>query len=50
MPLPMWHYSGQDTIGLVKKYKDISDYYKSITTEYLDATFVKNHDQTTAVN
>ena len=38
--------SGQDTIGLVKKYKDISDYYKSITTEYLDATFVKNHDQT----
>jgi len=39
-------YSGQDTIGLVKKYKDISDYYKSITTEYLDATFIKNHDQT----
>ena len=38
--------SGQDSIGLVKKYKDISDYYKSITTEYLDATFVKNHDQT----
>ena len=39
-------YSGKDTIGLVKKYKDISDYYKSITTEYLDATFIKNHDQT----
>jgi glycosidase len=38
--------SGQDSIGLVKKYKDISDYYKSITTEFLDATFVKNHDQT----
>ncbi|HEX6223082.1 MAG TPA: alpha-amylase family glycosyl hydrolase, partial [Chryseolinea sp.] len=38
--------SGMDTIGLVKKYKDISDYYKSITTEYLDATFIKNHDQT----
>jgi alpha-amylase len=38
--------SGLDTIGLVKKYKDISDYYKSITTEYLDATFIKNHDQT----
>lgn len=38
--------SGVDTIGLVKKYKDISDYYKSITTEYLDATFIKNHDQT----
>jgi alpha-amylase len=31
---------------LVKRYKDIRDYYKSITTEYLDATFVKNHDQT----
>ena len=39
-------YSGKDTIGLVKKYKEISDYYKSITTEYLDATFIKNHDQT----
>jgi len=39
-------YSGMDTIGLVKKYKDISDYYKSVTTEYLDATFIKNHDQT----
>ena len=38
--------AGMDTIGLVKKYKDISDYYKSITTEYLDATFIKNHDQT----
>lgn len=39
-------YAGMDTVGLVKKYKDISDYYKSITTEYLDATFIKNHDQT----
>ncbi len=38
--------NGIDTIGLVKKYKDISDYYRSITTEYLDATFIKNHDQT----
>ncbi len=38
--------SGMDTIGLVKKYKEISDYYRSITTEYLDATFIKNHDQT----
>lgn len=37
---------GRDTIDLVQKYKDIRDYYKSITTEYLDATFVKNHDQT----
>ena len=38
--------SGIDTIGLVKKYKDISDYYRSITNEFLDATFIKNHDQT----
>jgi glycosidase len=29
----------------VKKYKEISDYYTSITNEFLDATFVKNHDQ-----
>ncbi len=38
--------AGKDTINLVKKYRDIRDYYKSITNEYLDATFVKNHDQT----
>jgi glycosidase len=38
--------TGSDTVGLVKKYKEISDYYKSITTEFLDATFIKNHDQT----
>jgi alpha-amylase len=38
--------AGRDTIGLVSRYKDIRDYYKSITTDYLDATFVKNHDQT----
>lgn len=38
--------AGQDTIGLVKRYKKIRDYYKSITADYLDATFVKNHDQT----
>jgi glycosidase len=37
--------AGQDSIGLVKKYKEISDYYTSITKEFLDATFVKNHDQ-----
>jgi glycosidase len=37
--------AGQDSIGLVKKYKEISDYYTSITNEFLDATFVKNHDQ-----
>lgn len=38
--------TGRDTINLVQKYKDIRDYYQSITKDYLDATFVKNHDQT----
>lgn len=38
--------AGRDTIGLVKRYKDIRDYYKSVTDDYLDATFIKNHDQT----
>lgn len=38
--------SGVDTIGLVQQYKEIRDYYTSITPAYLDATFIKNHDQT----
>lgn len=38
--------AGRDTIGLVQRYKEIRDYYKSITSDYLDATFLKNHDQT----
>lgn len=38
--------AGRDTINFVQRYKDIRDYYKSITSDYLDATFVKNHDQT----
>ena len=38
--------AGRDTVGLVKRYKQIKDYYKSITDQYLDATFIKNHDQT----
>lgn len=38
--------AGRDSIGLVRRYKDIRDYYKSITDDYLDATFIKNHDQT----
>ena len=37
--------AGMDTIGLIKRYKEISDYYGSVTTEYIDATFLKNHDQ-----
>lgn len=37
--------AGKDTIHLVQKFKEIRDYYQSFTKDYLDATFVKNHDQ-----
>lgn len=37
--------AGQDTIGLVSKYKEINDFYISSTKDYIDATFLKNHDQ-----
>lgn len=37
--------TGSDSVELVKRYKEISDYYTSITPDFLDATFVKNHDQ-----
>jgi alpha-amylase len=37
--------AGKDSLGLVKKYKEISDFYKSVTNEYIDATFLRNHDQ-----
>lgn len=37
--------AGQDTIGLIKKYKEISDFYNQSTNEYIDAVFLKNHDQ-----
>lgn len=36
---------GRDTVQLVKKYKDISDYYNSFNKDFLDATFIRNHDQ-----
>lgn len=38
--------AGKDTVHLVEKYRDIREYYRSVTADYLDATFVKNHDQT----
>ena len=38
--------AGRDSIGLVERYKEIRDFYRSVTEEYLDATFVRNHDQT----
>ncbi|HNP95527.1 MAG TPA: alpha-amylase family glycosyl hydrolase [Cyclobacteriaceae bacterium] len=35
----------KDTNNLVKTYKTIADYYHGVTPEYLDATFLTNHDQ-----
>jgi len=37
--------AGKDTIGLISKYKQINDFYNSSTNEFIDATFLKNHDQ-----
>jgi glycosidase len=37
--------SGADTIDLIGTYKKISDYYSKNTNEFIDATFLKNHDQ-----
>jgi alpha-amylase len=35
----------KDKEGLIKKYKAINDYYGKYSTEFLDATFLRNHDQ-----
>ena len=37
--------AGMDTIGLIKKYREITDYYTSVNPDYVDATFLTNHDQ-----
>jgi glycosidase len=37
--------AGYDTLGLVNKYKEIVDLYNDATNEYIDATFIRNHDQ-----
>lgn len=37
--------AGKDSIGLIRKYKEISDFYRRSTNEYIDAVFLKNHDQ-----
>lgn len=37
--------AGQDTISLISKYKEINDFYNQSTNEFIDATFLKNHDQ-----
>jgi len=37
--------AGYDTLGLVNKYKTIVDIYNRASNEYIDATFIRNHDQ-----
>jgi alpha-amylase len=37
--------AGKDTTGFVDQYKKIIDFYNASTSEYIDATFLKNHDQ-----
>jgi glycosidase len=37
--------AGRDTTGLITEYKRIIDYYNASTSDYIDATFLKNHDQ-----
>ncbi len=37
--------AGRDTVGLIRQYKKIIDFYNSTTSNYIDATFLKNHDQ-----
>ncbi len=37
--------AGKDTIDLINKYKEINDFYIKSTNEFIDATFLKNHDQ-----
>lgn len=37
--------AGVDTIDLIGTYKKINDYYHKSTNEFIDATFLKNHDQ-----
>jgi glycosidase len=36
---------GKDTTGLIKEYKKIIDFYNASTSNFIDATFLKNHDQ-----
>jgi len=37
--------NGKDTANLIGTYKSITDVYNAASTEYIDATFLKNHDQ-----
>jgi glycosidase len=42
--------AGKDTVGLISTYKSINDFYHTSTREYIDATFLKNHDQNRILN
>jgi alpha-amylase len=37
--------AGKDTVDIINQYKEINDYYNQSTNEFIDATFLKNHDQ-----
>lgn len=37
--------AGKDTLGLINRYKAILDFYSGHTSDYIDATFLRNHDQ-----
>lgn len=37
--------AGKDTTGLIRQYKKIMDFYNASSPSYIDATFLKNHDQ-----
>jgi glycosidase len=36
---------GKDTTNLVHQYKEIIDFYSKTNKDYIDATFLRNHDQ-----
>ena len=37
--------AGKDTVGLIHTYAEIDNFYTQSTNEFIDATFLKNHDQ-----
>ncbi len=42
--------AGKDTIDLIGKYKEISDFFNKNSNEFIDAVFLKNHDQNRILN
>ncbi|MEO1050611.1 MAG: alpha-amylase family glycosyl hydrolase [Bacteroidota bacterium] len=41
--------AGRDTM-LVQQYKEINDFYNNVTEDFIDATFIRNHDQNRIMN